>query len=695
MFLPDKIYKSPPDSREIILGRTLPSLLDEACHRHPTWQALSQWTNNGWQSYSNQQLQTSVEELALGLLDLNLEKGDRVALLMHSDINFCIADMGCLLAGLVDVPLDLTQTLENIIFILQHTKAKVAVISDLNLLYQVIPYLGNAPQLQAVIIADVPVDWQQTQSQLLNCQPRDGQMENDNHSLLSRACLHIPMFLCQVQPELPCPPPPLPQCIQLFSLLEVREKGRTKVSPKKLQQLRSEITPGDLATIIYIAGTTQKPRGVMLTHENISANILTAFSSHGEMEKGEQEVVLSFLPLTHIFARAFLYGHLNYGHKIYFSNPSHIVKHFQSVQPTIFITVPRLLEKVYSKILHKGQRLKGWKKHLFYWALYLAKRYQVGKFPRGCYALQLKLADKLVFSQWRAIFGGQLKALISGGAALRAELTNIFAAAGIPIQQGYGLTETSAVLCYNRGQYNRAGTVGIPIAGVEIALAEDGEILVKAPYVTQGYYQNPEATQAAIEEDGWFHTGDLGKFTDDGFLKLTGVKKSLFKLSTGKYVSAKPLEEQLKRSPLVKQAIALGTNRKFCGMLIFPHLDALKQRAKLMGIELPTEELLKHPCIIALYQVLIDEANCHLPYWSTVRKFQLIDTSLTVENGMLTPTHELQRTKAIETFSQEIDALYGEERRQTEEQKQMLELLSCPTVSHSHCPAFAQSLSHY
>ena len=695
MFMPDKIYKSPSDSRKIILGRTLPSLLDEACDRHPNQRALSQWTDDGWQSCSNQKLQASVEELALGLLDLKLEKGDRVALLMHSDINFCIADMGCLLAGLVDVPLDLTQTLENIIFILQHTQAKVLIISDLNLLYQVIPYLGNAPQLQAVIVADVPVDWQQTQGQLLNCQPSDGQMEIDNHAKLSRTCLHIPKFVYQVQPELLYLPPPLPQCIQLFSLLEVRERGRTKVSAEKLQQLRSEITPGDLATIIYIAGTTQKPRGVMLTHENISANILSAFSSHGDIEKGEQEVVLSFLPLTHVFARAFLYGHLNYGHRIYFSNPSHIVRHFQSVKPTIFTTVPRLLEKVHSKILHKGQRLKGLKKHLFYWALYLAKRYEVGQLPRGCYALQLKLADKLVFSQWRAVFGGRVKALISGGAALRAELTNIFWAAGIPILQGYGLTETSAVLCYNRGKHNRAGTVGVPIAGVEIALADDGEILVRAPYVTQGYYQNPEATQAAIEGDGWFHTGDLGEITGDGFLKLTGVKKSLFKLSTGKYVSAKPLEERLKQSPLVKQAIALGANRKFCGMLIFPHLDSLKERAKLMELELPTEELLKHPCIIALYQVLIDEANCHLPYWSTVRKFKLIDAILTVENGMLTPTHELQRNKAIETFSQEIDALYGEDRRQTEEEKQILELSSCPTVSDSYCPAFAQSLSRY
>ncbi|MGK7875728.1 MAG: long-chain fatty acid--CoA ligase [Xenococcaceae cyanobacterium] len=705
MFWSDKIYRAPPYSGEVILGRTLPSLLDEACVRHPNPQALNQWTKNGWQSLSNQAFRTAAEELALGLLDLELEKGDRVALLMHSDINFCIADMGCLLAGLVNVPIDLTQTLENIIFILQHTEAKALIISDLDLLYQVIPYLWETPDLQTAIVADAPTDWQKTRSQLLTCHPNSYETgetpKTDRKEIPASACLRIPMFLCQARPEQPCPPPPFPQCIELLSLAEVLASGRSRVSADKSQLLRAATAPDELATIIYIAGTMGRPKGVMLTHENISADILAAFTSHPDIETGAQEVALSFLPLTHIFARTFLYGHLNYGHSIYFSTPSRIVKHLKDVQPTIFITVPRLLEKVYSKILEKGHRLTGLEKVAFDWALNLAKRHEVGQLPKVWYALQLKLAEKLVFSKWRAGFGGRLKALISGGAALRADITNIFSAVGIPTLQGYGLTETSAVLCYNRGEFNRAGTVGVPIPGVEMAIADDCEILVRAPYVTQGYYKDPNLTQEAINEDGWFHTGDLGEFTEDGFLKITGVKKSLFKLATGKYVIPQPLEHQLKQSPLVEHAIAVGANRKFCGMLIFPNLDSLHREAQAMGIDLPTESLLMHPCIMALYQALIDETNCHLPYWSTVRRFQLVNAILAVENGMLMPTHQVRRGKVIEAFAKDIDAIYGDDmgRREEEAYKQSLEgqnfSSSCPTVPPFSCPAFAKSLMHH
>ena len=690
----------------MILGRTLPSLLDQGCDRHPNSHALNHWTVSGWQSLSNQAFRTAAEELALGLLDLELEKGDRVALLMRSDINFCIADMGCLLAALVDVPIDLTQTIENIIFILGHAKAKALIISDLDLLYQIIPYLGDAPDLQAIIVADVPGDWQKRRSQLLACQPiNHGQKEvpkTDKTEIPVFACLRIPIFLCQARLEQSCPSPPFPQCIQLFALEEVRAKGRDRATAAKLQQLRSEIAATDLATIIYIAGPTRKPRGVILTHENISADILTAFASYRDLERGGQEVALSFLPLNHIFARAFLYGHLNYGHSIYFSTPSLVAKHLKELQPTILITVPRLLENAYRKILKKGRRLTGFNKVAFDWALNLAKGYELGQHPRGFYALHLKIADKLVFAKWRAVFGGRLKALLSGGAALKAEIANIFSAAGIPTMEGYGLTETSAVLCCNRGKFNQAGTVGVPIPGVEMAIADDGEILVRGPYVTQGYYQDPEATREVIDEDGWFHTGDLGEFTEGGFLKITGLKKSLFKLATGKYVTSEPLENQLKQSPLVENAIAVGAQQKFCAMLIFPNLHALRHQVQAMGIDLPTEALLKHPCVIALYQALVDEANCHLPYWSTVRRFGLVNVKLTVENGMLTPTNQVQRAKAIEAFAPEIDAMYGNDRARREEGEQIqsaegqnVSESPCPAVSAFSCPAFAKSLIHH
>lgn len=840
MLWSNQTYRAPPNSGQVLLGRTLPSLLDEACVRANS-HAFNQWTETGWQPLSNQGFQSAAQEVALGLLDLQLEKGDRVALLMHSDVNFCIADMGCLLTGLVDVPIDLNQTLEHIIFILQHTEAKVLIVSNLDLLYQVVPYLWDTPKLKAVIVADVASDWQQIHSQILTCQlssgengetqrkedtqmSRRGDAENNNvpvYSCLSsgktfpeeryandhaqrdrsvserdtqspdatcstkgdpktavaheenpsaalshhvpassEACLCLPKFLSQGSQQQPYPDFPR---IQVFSLSEIRAKRKTQISESKQQQLRSTLAASDLATIIYIPAATGEPQGVMLTHENLSANAIAMFTGIPDLEFGAKEVILSYLPLTHVFARVLLYGHINYGHSIYLTTPNRVIKHLKEVQPTIFATVPLLLEKVYSKILQEGNKQplatvnqvkydvlsriraiatqmirKGeqpktqrfhlsslrlgvrlspfqWKfpplrvsvsisqlreraftQRIYNWALNLAKQYELGKPPRGRYALMLKLADKLVFWQWRNVFGGRLKYLISGGAGLKAEVTNLFAAAGVTILQGYGLTETSSALAYNRGSFNRAGTVGVPMAGVEIAIALDGEILTRSPYITQGYYKNPDATQQLIDADGWLHTGDLGEFTAEGFLKITGLKKSRFKLSTGKYVTPQPLESKLEQSPLVAKAIAVGAERKFCAMLIFPNLENLHSYALTIGIDLPIDALLKHPCIIGIYQALVDQANCHLPHWSTVKRFALINASLTVENGLLTPTHQVKRASIAEACAEEIDAIYEDtgtrRHKNTDEQKDM-SVFSCPPIPQASCPAIAQSLN--
>ncbi len=769
MLWSDQIYRTPPNSGKLLLGHTLPSLLDEACVSSLNPHALNQWTETGWQPLSNQAFQRAAEEVALGLLDLQLEKSSRIALLMHSDVNFCIADMGCLLAGLVDVPIDLTQTLEHIIYILRHAEAKALIVSNLDLLYQVVPYLWETPKLKAVIVADVPADWQQIHSQILTYQPSGSEdkqtqepKEEETKENPETACLCIPKFLLQTNQQHPCPV--FPQCIQVFSLSEIRARGQAQISQSKQQQLRSTLAANDLATIIYIPITTAEPQGVMLTHENLSANALAMFTGIPNLEFGDKEVILSYLPLTHIFARVLLYGHINYGHSIYFTTPNRVIKHLKEVQPTIFATVPLLLEKVYSKILEEGSKhLKPttvrevkydvlsrirtlavqmirreeqpkthkfhlsslrlgvnlsplqWKfpplrisvstsklreiaftQRIYNWALNLAKQYELGQPPRGRYALMLKLADRLVFWRWRNVFGDRLKYLISGGAATKAEIANLFGAAGVTILQGYGLTETSSAVTCNRGEFNRAGTVGVPVAGVEIAIAEDGEILTRSPYITQGYYKNPEATQQLIDKNGWLHTGDLGEITDEGFLKITGLKKSRFKLSTGKYVIPQPLESKLEQSPLVAKAVTVGAERKFCAMLIFPNLDNLLPYALSIGIDLPTEALLKHPCIIAIYQALVDEANCHLPHWSTVKRFQLINATLTVENGMLTPNQQVKRALITEAFAQEIDAMYGDSEdkgtRGTRKGTQNDGYL-CPSIPVASCPAFAQSLN--
>lgn len=700
------IYRSPPDSGCLKLGRTLPSLLDEACEQIPNEQALNQWQNRRWQPLSNGTFRRASEEFALGLASLGLERGDRVAFVMHSDVSFCIADMGCLLAGLVDVPIDLTQTIENILYIMRHSAAKALVVSNLDLLYQIFPYLWEAPTLQSVIIADVGNDWLEVRETLLQrCGDTPQQGQNSSEKNLTRehpseAYLHVPQLLYDGQADHHYPSGRTSQAFRIFSLVEVQEQGRQEWSDERVQQLRKTIAPDDLATILYIASETKRPKGVMLTHENISADILSAFSSYPNLETGPKEIALIFLPLTHIFARAFLYGHLAYGHSIYFSDPNHLVKHLRTVNPTILITIPRLLEKIYERIVEQGKRLGKSDRAVFQWALKLAQRYEVGYPLPKLFRLQLKLADRLVFARWRVAFGNNLKALICGGAALRKDLTNIFSAAGIPLLQGYGLTETSAVLCYNRGDHNRAGTVGLPIPGVEVAIAEDSEILIKGPFVMQGYYRDPEATHQVLDSDGWLHTGDLGEVDADGFLHITGIKKPLFKLSTGKYVSSVPLEDELNQSPLVNHAIAVGANHKFCGMLIFPQRDALQTEAQTMGIDTTQEDWLNHPCILALYQNLIDQANCHLPYWSTVRKFQLIDVDLTVENGLLLPDGTLNRVQVLSTYADTIAALYTGELeipKPSDPEANSLSSIppSCPIAPTNACPTYAKSLTHY
>ena len=733
----EKIYAAPPHSGAVVLGRTLPSLLDEACNATPNEHAFHQWRETGWQPLSNQTFRSLAEALAVGLLDLGLEKGDRVAFLMHSDLNFCLLDMACLLANLVNVPIDLTQTLEHIIFVLQHSEAKALIVSNVDLLTQIAPYLGRTPHLQTVIVAEAPSGWQPAQ---LSCTSLTSTTTDDpgvasGSAIPEFACLEIPLVPHSVYADQPLAT--VPQCMQVLVLETVKQQGQATVSVACLQQLRAALKPHDLATIIYIPDERGQMQGVMLSHENLSANAIASFSGIANLKRGEQEVVLSFLPLNHVLARVMLYGHIHYGHCIYFSNPNRVFKHLKDVRPTVLVTVPLFLEKIYGKILERSYRspqitvkeqtysegiindrttslllplivsLKAYlhlaltllqslpvrcNQLLLQGALKLAQRYELGQAPTGLYALLLKVADRFVLSKWRATFGDRLKYLICGGAFLNAEIVNAFAAAGMMIFQGYGLTQTSAVVCCNRGQWNRAGTVGVPIVGVEVAIADDGEILVRSPYVMQGYYKNPVMTQAAIDAEGWFHTGDLGTFTAEGMLRLTGLKKALFKLSTGKYIVPQPIEARLKRSSLVAQAIVVGSEQKFCAVLLVPNLDALHVQALENGIDGSLETLLQHPAILALYRAVVDAANCHLPYWATVKRFRLINATFSVENGLLTPNGNIDRARAIATFAADISALYQDdvERRVNERDTTSVSITS---VSTSDCPAFAQSLN--
>jgi long-chain acyl-CoA synthetase len=358
------------------------------------------------------------------------------------------------------------------------------------------------------------------------------------------------------------------------------------------------------------------------------------------------------------------------------------------------------LEKIYQQIRDRGRKLKS--RHariVFAWAFAIAQRHQLGEPTDDIYPVLLKAADRLVLRHWRSTFGGRMKYLLCGGAALPAEVTNTLTAAGIPILQGYGLTQSAGVVCFNRPSDNRAGSVGKPIPGIELAIAPDQEVLVRGPYITAGYYQDATATAQLIDQQGWLHTGDYGSMTIDGHLQITGLKKSLFKLSTGKYIAPQPIEVRLAASPLVAHVMLVGADRKFCGALIFPNLPVLRNRAKALDLDRSDIELLQHPCILAWYQAVVDQANCHLPYWSIVKRFRLVNAELTVANGLLNAEHEIHRYRIHQKLSLEIATLYGDELPASRNHKSLetpiatsIPTITCPTPPAADCPIEAQSL---
>jgi long-chain acyl-CoA synthetase len=316
---------------------------------------------------------------------------------------------------------------------------------------------------------------------------------------------------------------------------------------------------------------------------------------------------------------------------------------------------------VYARIVERAATMTGIKKKLLIWALGLASRYELGKTPTGMYAAQLGVANRLVFEKWREALGGRVKYIIAGGAALSGQLANLFAAAGVNILQGYGLTETSPVISYNRPNRNRAGTVGEPIPGVEVKIATDGEILTRGPHVMIGYYLDDEMSRQVIDEEGWLHTGDIGEFTDDGFLRITDRKKDLFKLSTGKYVMPAPLESRLAAEPLVEQVVVIGQGEKFCAALIFPDQEVLLSTVRSRGMTTKTmQELTEHPDVVAMYRELVDRANEGLDPWSTIKHFVLVPDRLSPENGMLTPTMKVRRSRVRDRYEGVIRNLYDE-----------------------------------
>jgi long-chain acyl-CoA synthetase len=596
-------------------------LLYEATDKYENARALNQPTDDGWVPMSLDRFRQRAEETALGLRALGLDRGAKVALLLESDVHYCVVDMGCLIGGLIDVPLYLSSAPEQMRYVADHAEAEALVVANPKRLEQAAALLPDLPRIDTVVV----------------CDPGDE----------------------EARPE-------VPERVTVKTLAAVQELGRTSVEnpAAAIEDLRAEIAPDDLATIIYTSGTTGRPKGVMLSHENISSNAITSIGEIDDFETGpEGEVVISFLPLTHVFARMLQYAYMLRGVSIYFVHPDNLVESFPKVRPTIFASVPRVLEKVYAGIKKKVMEMEGLQKRIGEWGLQVAQDYDMTRPKPPFYALKHAVADRVVFRKWRQALGGRPKYIVVGGAALQPDLANILAAAGITTLQGYGLTETSPVITYTRPQRNKPGTVGEPLPGVEVTIADDGEILTRGPHVMQGYYKDPEETSAVMEDDGWFHTGDIGEVDEDGFLKITDRKKALFKLSTGKYVMPQPIENQMGSDPLVDNAVVVGRDRKFCAALLFPTQDQVRAQADELGLnaEQDIDDLLAEPDIVDAFRALVHSANEGMEPWSTVKRFALIPEELTIESGLLTPTLKVRRPEVRTTYADAIDALYDED----------------------------------
>lgn len=610
-----KTAKAPPDGGRLELGRTIPSLLDEAVRSRPNPRAFNQRDGRGgWRTWSTADLAREAEALALGLRHAGLERGDRVALFTHSDMSFVVADMAALIAGLVVVPVYLTHTERAIRHILAESGSRAVLVSDRPLLERM---AGLAADLEGVRLLGV----------------------SDDGALAG----------------FEAGPAWAGRRVASYAALEAEGAELRAREPDRVDRYKRELEATGLATIIYTSGTTGTPKGVMLSHQNLTSNAIASITSLPRFRPGPDETVLSFLPLSHIFARTLQYANMWYGSSVHYGTPESVRQDLTEVRPTFMAAVPRVLEKSWERMQAVGDELTGLKRSLYRRALRFAQGYDVTA-PRGGLAgVERRFLDRLVFAKWREALGGRLNMIIVGGAALRAELVNVLGAAGIEVLQGFGLTETSPVMTFNRPGRNRPGTVGEPIVGTEVGVSPEGEILARGPHVMLGYFERPEETAAAIDEDGWFHTGDLGRLDDDGYLSVTGRLKYLFKLSTGKYVMPQPLTDRLEADALVDTAIVVGSGQKYCTALVFLSHDALLERYGRIDAS-----VLGEPRLEAELKRAIAVANEDMPHWSTVKHAAVVTDQLTMEDGSVTPKLSVRREAVVQRYQHVLDALYGQ-----------------------------------
>lgn len=586
--------------------------LDWQLHKFPQEDMLAAKENGVWRKYSTQEIKQLVDSLSMGLLkagigyqDGSIEGRDKVAVLSNNRPEWLVLDLAVQQTGAVLTPIYPTISVNELEFILNDASIKLVFVSDQDLYNKVQSIREKTPSVQAVYT-----------------------FNEIQEALNWKDLLHSG---------------------------EAHDLEALKVS-------KEQVKGNELATILYTSGTTGFPKGVMLSHHNILDNIMNVEELLVPV-CGASDRALSFLPLNHIFERVISYIYIFRGVSIYYAESLDTVgDNLKEVKPNLFSTVPRLLEKVYEKIMNKGRELTGIKKNLFFWAVGVGSKFEVDKDLGIGYKIQLAIANKLIFSKWRDALGGNVKAIVTGAAACQVRLLKIFTSAQITIMEGYGLTETSPVISVN--QYDssgrRFGTVGKVIRNVQVKLAEDGEICCKGSNVMMGYYKRPDLTNECIDKDGWFHTGDIGVWVEGDFLKITDRKKEIFKTSGGKYVAPQPIENKMKESPFIEQMIVVGAERKFTAALIVPAFANLKTWCEKHGLEASTnEQMLNHPRVQEYYKTIIEKFNPQFNPVEQVKKFELLNTEWTINGGELTPTLKLKRKVIMEKYADAVERIYA------------------------------------
>ncbi len=584
--------------------------IDYQLSQFPKEDMMAARENGAWKHYSTTEVKQIVEQLAAGLLrigvggnEMSVERQDKIALISRNRPEWLFLDCATQQTGAVLCPIYPTTNVAELEFIFNDAEIKYVFVSGQDILDKVNIIKDKVPSLKGIFCFDELTGVTYWKQLLENILPEDFE---------------------------------------------------------KAKQIKLSILPEHCATIIYTSGTTGFPKGVMLSHKNIVSNVINAKASF-PFNDDINAKALSFLPLNHIFERMISYIYITSGAGIYYATSLETIgEDLKEVKPHLFATVPRLLEKVYEKIMAKGQELRGIKRKLFDWSVSLANEYDL-KGKSLWYKIKLGLANKIVFSKWREGLGNNIRLIVTGGAACQVRLIRTFTAAGIPIYEGYGPTENSPVITVNRQEKGgtKFGSVGPVIKGQEVKLEPDGEICVKGPSVMMGYYKRPELTAETII-DGWLHTGDIGIWEDDKYLKITDRKKELFKTSGGKYVAPQPIENKMKESPFVEQMMIVGAEQKFVGALIVPSFISLKEWMQHKGIPFTTnEDAIHNPKVLDLYKELIESFNKFFNHVEQVKKFELLPNEWTIDTGELTPTLKLKRKVIMEKYKDVFERIYN------------------------------------